>query len=672
MSKNKKWSAVSKNKKTKKTSTEENIENGKNIYPTYFLLILLLFISIYAIFSNNIWHIQDDTFISLRYVRNLISGNGLVFNPNEKVEGYTNFLWVIILSGASFLQFDPIEASQYLSFISGIIVIIFLYMTSLIMLKKSEPSATNKLVKFFCFLPVFLIVFSGSFVYWAVSGMESTLFMALIIGGIYFYFKFNSSPEKQTGINYATSVFLALASLTRPEGIFIGLLFFAHRIIYPAIRYKENIIGKPFFIEFGVFIIPVFCHFLFRYLYYGYLLPNTFYAKTNFDMISLKAGFNYLFSFIKEYLLYGVVVIIIIFSVRNKKIFFEVTLLLLILIVYSIYVVFIGGDVLAQHRFWLPVLPIIYILFTYALIGINNLTKGRYIIFILLFAIGTGYFNYINNRDEIHRITEREISLVNRMKITAETLNELGRIRNRRLTIATSTIGAISYYADADVIDMLGLTDSYIAHNPQFIEQISNDPTNPWKEKRFNANYVLKRNPDYILFATEVKPSSYAERALFATNEFFQNYFVWFIPRPHEKMLFFFARKNAYQMSLNKPGILSEKIDPEFVKQYITLFQISNAFKTSPDKSDLNSVTNELNKTEALRPSFFSDHYRVYGDVMATIGNFATARELYNKAISTDSMNTLSYFAMTLTFDAKKDGALLEKYMNELEKHLSL
>src|SRR5438128_259469 len=41
--------------------------------------------------------VQDDAFISMRYARNLSLGHGLVFNAGERVEGYTNFLWTLIL-----------------------------------------------------------------------------------------------------------------------------------------------------------------------------------------------------------------------------------------------------------------------------------------------------------------------------------------------------------------------------------------------------------------------------------------------------------------------------------------------------------------------------------------------------------------------------------------------
>ena len=41
----------------------------------------------------------DDAFISLRYAANLAAGLGPVFNPGERVEGYTCPAWVFALAG---------------------------------------------------------------------------------------------------------------------------------------------------------------------------------------------------------------------------------------------------------------------------------------------------------------------------------------------------------------------------------------------------------------------------------------------------------------------------------------------------------------------------------------------------------------------------------------------
>jgi hypothetical protein len=41
---------------------------------------------------------NDDAYISLHYVQNLLAGNGLTWNPGERVEGYSNFLFIIIVA----------------------------------------------------------------------------------------------------------------------------------------------------------------------------------------------------------------------------------------------------------------------------------------------------------------------------------------------------------------------------------------------------------------------------------------------------------------------------------------------------------------------------------------------------------------------------------------------
>ena len=67
-------------------------------------------------FSSVAWFLCDDAFISFRYVRNLLEGHGLVFNPGEYVEGYSNFLWVLELAAIWELSgVAPERAAPWLS-----------------------------------------------------------------------------------------------------------------------------------------------------------------------------------------------------------------------------------------------------------------------------------------------------------------------------------------------------------------------------------------------------------------------------------------------------------------------------------------------------------------------------------------------------------------------------
>src|SRR5438552_142444 len=70
---------------------------------------LLASFAIFAIISYRLrLYTLDDAFISLRYARNLAKGHGIVFNAGERVEGYTNFLWVVILAAPFLLRVDPV------------------------------------------------------------------------------------------------------------------------------------------------------------------------------------------------------------------------------------------------------------------------------------------------------------------------------------------------------------------------------------------------------------------------------------------------------------------------------------------------------------------------------------------------------------------------------------
>ncbi|HEU4929482.1 MAG TPA: hypothetical protein VFU38_06595, partial [Candidatus Krumholzibacteria bacterium] len=60
---------------------------------TWLLVIVATVVAVVVAFRRR-W-MTDDAFISFRYAENLVSGNGLVFNIGERVEGMSNFLWTL-------------------------------------------------------------------------------------------------------------------------------------------------------------------------------------------------------------------------------------------------------------------------------------------------------------------------------------------------------------------------------------------------------------------------------------------------------------------------------------------------------------------------------------------------------------------------------------------------
>ena len=82
--------------------------------------------AVVAAFARNVSFrrfIGDDAFISFRYARNWVEGNGLVWNAGEAVEGYTNFLWVVVMAAGLGAGVAPEELSIVLGVASGLAVL---------------------------------------------------------------------------------------------------------------------------------------------------------------------------------------------------------------------------------------------------------------------------------------------------------------------------------------------------------------------------------------------------------------------------------------------------------------------------------------------------------------------------------------------------------------------
>ena len=67
---------------------------------------------------------QDDAYITLRFAENLIRGEGLVFNPGERVEGESNFLYTVGLAAGIAAGADPILLAKSVGFAAGLITLL--------------------------------------------------------------------------------------------------------------------------------------------------------------------------------------------------------------------------------------------------------------------------------------------------------------------------------------------------------------------------------------------------------------------------------------------------------------------------------------------------------------------------------------------------------------------
>lgn len=213
----------------------------------------------------------DDAFISYRYAKHLVEGQGLVFNPGERVEGITNPLFTLLLAGMMAAGLEPRFASMALGAVAYVVVAATLAWWSY----RKRPTTGPWLP-----LGAFLWLAQDDLHVWGTGGLETTVFAALALGGMACLSVWQRLRGAVLG-----GVLLALACLTRPDGI----LFAAVGVAAPfLLRSDASRSGPRQALSQTVAVatpVLVLCTGLlaFKLLYYGRILPTAFYAKSATD-----------------------------------------------------------------------------------------------------------------------------------------------------------------------------------------------------------------------------------------------------------------------------------------------------------------------------------------------------------------------------------------------------
>ena len=316
------------------------------------MLLHLPWLALLAWFSSVAWFLCDDAFISFRYVRNLLEGHGLVFNPGEYVEGYSNFLWVLELAAIWGLSgVAPERAAPWLSvaFTAGTIAAMMWWIARLPLLRHRGLVA---------WMALGLVCASATFAVWTSGGgletRQFTFFIVLAVMCLSLY------RDNRRGL-LAASLSLAAAALTRPEGPLLAALCFGWFIIQRMVDTgRRNPDWRRLICLAAPFVVVVCAHFLWRYTYYGEWLPNTYYAKHVRPWY--ESGFRYLWAAALETGLYLLIPLAAV-AMRNRwrASHDGIWVLALLLIgVHMAYVMRIGGD-LFEYRpldFYWPLLAV--------------------------------------------------------------------------------------------------------------------------------------------------------------------------------------------------------------------------------------------------------------------------------------------------------------------------
>ena len=514
--------------KKRKPAPVQKSKRSNPIWVGYLFLILGLGAYLALVVHFNFT--QDDAYITFRYAANYLDGHGLVYNIGERVEGYTNFLWTIFMIMAGLAGIDFVIISKILGALFGSATIIILFLLSRRVFQDLPRPRAVILAGITCF--VFGTAYSSA--YWAVAGLETAAFGFMVVLSLYSYVRRSLS----------TVPCLVAATLFRPEGALVFACVIGYDIIKHRALTRYAILNL---VVYSIFLIPFA---VFKLTYYGSLFPNPFYAKTAFDFQQVVNGLSYTGQFLWHYLAAGIFVVPALILIKRTP--SALRAIMVFLLIYTLYIILIGGDVLKVHRFFVPILPLFAVTVIY---GFSILFEKKAFLLVLAVVVLIGW-QVTLPRKHVTTFHTREVGFTLRM---ADFSDALVKMDSTNFSLAVSTIGLVGYrLLDHTIIDMLGLADSTIARHPEpYIEGMETT----WRETHFNSSYLLSRRPDYILFSTGAKPSAPAERALFLYTDFLNSY---------RTIGFFLGTKlqSIYKRYYQAKGEIRRDVDVRFVQYY--------------------------------------------------------------------------------------------------------
>ncbi len=451
------------------------------------LRLLLLLIAVAVCVAGYIRYeafLHDDAYISLRYVHNFLDGHGLVWNPGERVEGYTNFLLVLWVSLLGRLGLDLVVAAKAVGVLSFILLNLF------IGLHLRRYHARQHEDQFLWLIPIIVTLTAMPLIAWSLGGLETVLFAFLSTIGLW-YFAESLDGDCYRGVIAGTS--LGLAALARPEGVLFVVLSGAFGTI---LLVTKRVQGVKWLVGFlGSFLCIYLPFWIFALCYYGELLPNTWYVKGDMNFEKVWRGLVYLGEYSLSLPWLIPILIALVFWLLFKRAFDrKLAYLGITVFLYLEYVKAVGGDHMPAFRFIAPIIPSAALLLY---LGLRRLIPGRNH---LAAAALTGAVTLLC---ALQLVFPAEI--VDRARLT-DGAGFLGKIIGEYVEsnwpkgslIALNTAGSTPYYApDMRFIDMLGLNDTTIARRKN-VPNVAFYQWVPGHEKG-DGKYVMSRKPDFII-----------------------------------------------------------------------------------------------------------------------------------------------------------------------------
>jgi arabinofuranosyltransferase len=422
--------------------------------------LLLLAPILIVMYFGYVWqgYQLDDALIYLRYIKNIHEGHGLVYNPGERFNGLTSPLFTFVILLTSFFYGN-------LQLVSVAISVLFLLATAYFSAKLFARSRYGELI-------TIILIVSFKYFYTTI-GMETTLFLFLIVLSLYLY-KSNSDYFVIT---------LALLVITRSEGIFLA----APICIDYLIRHKK--IPKLSYLVSGLVILAL--PFIFNKWYYGDFLAVTGSAKIGqgksgfwgYGWIFLQVDYLFIFFSNIRSIAYALLALagLGLILLRNDRI--AILSLIFALLLLGFYGLL---NIPNYHWYYAPffLFTLIFASFTVEWFTLmcwkaKGITLKSLVILALIIPMSFYFKNTMPWESNGRHESYAQIGVW----LKANT--------PPNVSVAMVEVGTVGWYADRHIIDILGLTNPY---NADFIAKGDADS---WPI-HYQPDYILIHNPLWI------------------------------------------------------------------------------------------------------------------------------------------------------------------------------
>ena len=380
--------------------------------------------------------LDDDQMISMRYAYNLSEGHGLVWNPGEPVEGYSNFLWTLLMAAVHLLPISLSKTALAMKLINLGFAIWVLFLSEKI-LRKYQPKSLLAVPALWLSMTL-----CGDLLFWSVNGFETTLLTAVFLASIWLFLQ--EPVERKTP--WLPFFLMSMLPLIRVDALFpwMGAAIFG---LWKSTNRKKASLAI------ACSLIPVALHFLWRNHYYGEWLPNTYFLKVHGNPDLWKTGLLYLFRFAQAYWLAGFLALLA-WRHRGSKALGPLILAIALALVFPIIV---GKDSFRYARFLAHAIPLLLIL---AILGVEFLFEQKPPLGIAL-AIGLVLSIWLGPhgaRKPAYIVSTQGSPMYGTILGTA-----IKRNTDKDTRIAVLSAGALPYFSLRYGIDLLGKTDPRIA-----------------------------------------------------------------------------------------------------------------------------------------------------------------------------------------------------------------